>query len=110
MDPPPTNWVKLNFNTAIRDSYSVQAVVCRDSLGRILHLSSNLSSCTPNVGEARAALLACSIAVSLSYDKFILEGDSEVVVLFLQHPNSVRDWMIFSVILDCLDSIPPSSS
>jgi ribonuclease HI len=109
--PPPPNWVKLNFDTAIRDSYSVQAVVCRDSTGRILHLSTDLSSsCTPNVGEARAALLACSIAVSLSFDKFILEGDSEVVVLSLQHPNSVRDWRISSVILDCLDSISPSSS
>jgi hypothetical protein len=30
-----------------------------------------------------------------------------VVVLSLQHPNSVRDWTISSVILD---SIPPSSS
>jgi ribonuclease HI len=80
-------------------------------MGRILHLSSNISpSCTPNVGEARAALLACSTAVSLSYDNFILEGDSEVVVLSLQHPNSVRDWRISSVILDCLDTILPSSS
>jgi hypothetical protein len=109
--PPPPNWVKLNFDIAIRDSYSTQAMVCKDSLGRILHLSTNLSpSCTPNVGEARAALLACSIVASLSYDKFILEGDSEVVVLSLKHPNSVQDWRISSVILDCLDYIPPTSS
>jgi ribonuclease HI len=53
-------------------------------------LSSQISSsCTPNVGEARAALLACAIAASLSFDNIILEGDSEVVVHALQNPNSV---------------------
>jgi ribonuclease HI len=109
--PPPPNWVKFNFDTVIRDSFSAQAMVCRDSKGRILHLSSQISSsCTPNVGEARAALLACSISASLSFDNFILEGDSEVVVHALQNPNSVRDWRISSVILDCLDYIPPTST
>ena len=78
---PPLNWVKINFDTAIRDSFLAQAVVCCDSLGWVLHLSSQISPlCSPNVGEAHAALLACSIASSLSFDKFILEGDSEVAV------------------------------
>jgi hypothetical protein len=108
--PPPPNWIKINFDTAIRDSFSVQATVCRDSRGRILHLSSHISSpCSPNVGEACAALLACSVANSNSFDKFILEGDSEVVVHALQNPNSIRDWRISSVILDCLDSLPTTS-
>jgi hypothetical protein len=85
-------------------------VVCCDSHGRVLHLSSQVSPpCTPNVGEAHAALLACSTARSLSFDKFILEGDSEVMVHALLNPNSIRDWRISSVILDCLDTIPNSS-
>jgi hypothetical protein len=42
-----------------------------------------------NVGEARAALLACSLASSYSFDKFILEGGSKVVVHALQNPNSI---------------------
>jgi hypothetical protein len=105
--PPPPNWVKINFDTAIRYSFLAQAVVCRDSQGWILHLSSHISSpCTPNVGEAHAALLAYSIASSFSFDKFILEDDSEVVVHALQNPNSIRDWRISSIILDCLDTIP----
>jgi hypothetical protein len=73
-------------------------------------LSSHISSpCSPNVGEARATLLACSIASFNSFDKFILEGDFEVVVHALQNPNSIRDWRISSVILDCLDTIPTTS-
>ena len=108
--PSPLNWVKINFDTAIRDSFSAQAVVCRDSRGQVLHLSSQISlPCSPNVGEAWPAQLACFIASSLSYDMFILEGDSEVVVHALNNPNSVRDWRISSVILNSLDSIPFTS-
>jgi ribonuclease HI len=107
---PPPDWVKINFDTAIRDSFSAQAVICRDSQGQVLHLSSQISPpCSPNVGEARAAQLACSVAAALSYNHFILEGDSEVVIHALNNPNSARDWRISSVILDCLDSIPDAS-
>jgi hypothetical protein len=73
-------------------------------------MSSQISpSCSPNVGEACAAQLASSIAASLYYNNFILEGDSEVVIHALNNPNSVRDWRISYVILDCLDSIPEAS-
>jgi hypothetical protein len=73
-------------------------------------MSSQISPpCSPNVGEARAAQLPCSLAASLSYDKFILGGDSEVVVHALKSPNSIRAWRISSIILDSLDSIPDAS-
>jgi hypothetical protein len=64
---------------------------------------------TPNVGEALAAQLACSLAAMFSFDHFILKGDSEVVIHALQNPNSIRDWRISTIILDILDSIPHSS-
>jgi ribonuclease HI len=105
--PPLPNWVKINFDTTIRDSFSAQTVVCHDSGGQVLHMSSQISpSCSSNVGEAQAAQLACSIAAKLSYNQFILEGDSEVMVHALNNPNSIRDWRISSIILDSLDSIP----
>jgi hypothetical protein len=73
-------------------------------------MSSQISpSYSPNVGKARVAQLACSIAASLSYNQFIHEGDSKVVVHALNNPNSIRDWKISSVILDSLDSIPDAS-
>jgi hypothetical protein len=108
--PPPTNWVKINFDTAIRDSFSAQAAICRDDKGHILQAISQISiSCSPNVGEAMAAQLAISLALSLKKDRFIIEGDSEVVVLSLKNPNFVRDWRISAIILNSLESIPSTS-
>jgi hypothetical protein len=59
-------------------------------------------SCSPNEGEAMVAQLAISLAISLKRDRFIIEGDLEVVVLSLQNPNFVRDWRISTIILDSL--------
>ena len=73
-------------------------------------LSQISPSCSPNVGEALAAQLAISLAASLLLDRFILEGDSEVVVLALQHPVSALDWRISPFISDSLDDIPFVSS
>jgi hypothetical protein len=79
--PPAPNWVKINFDTTIRDSFSAQAAVCKSSDGKILHLSSLISSpCSVNEGEALATQLAISLACSFNFDRFILEGDSAVVI------------------------------
>jgi hypothetical protein len=79
--PPTPNWVKINFDTTIRDSFSAQATVCKNSDGKILHLSSLISSpCSVNEGEALATQLAISLACSFNFDRFILEGDSAVVI------------------------------
>jgi hypothetical protein len=56
-----------------------------------------------------AAQLAISLAISLKKDRFIIEGDSEVVVLSLKNPNFVRDWRISTIILNSLESIPSTS-
>jgi hypothetical protein len=70
-------------------------------------LSQSSPPCSPNVGEALAAQLTCSLTTTYSINHFILEGDSEVVIHALQNP--IRDWRISSVILDTLDSIPIAS-
>jgi hypothetical protein len=108
---PPLNWVKINFDIAIRDSFSVQAVVCCNSEGQIIHMLSQISpSCSPNVGETLAAQLAIFLAASLLLDRFILKGDSKVVVLALQHLDSPLDWRISLIIFDSLDAIHFASS
>jgi hypothetical protein len=92
--------VTINFDTAIRDSFSAQAAVCRNSEGRIFHMASQISSpCNPNYGEALAAKLAVSLATSLHLDHFIL-----------RHPNVSQDWRISSLILKMIGSISASSS
>jgi hypothetical protein len=90
--PPQAGHFKINFNTAIRDQFSVQAVVCRDSNGSILKAISRVSPpCTPNYGEAQRALLAASLAVSLNLSNFSIEGDSLIVILALQFLAIISD-------------------
>jgi hypothetical protein len=56
-----------------------------------------------------AAQLAISLALSLKKNRFIIEGNSEVVVLFLKNPNFIRDWRISTIIHNSLESIPSTS-
>lgn len=74
--PPPPSFLKINFDTAIRDTFSVQAAVCRDHNGHIIKMDTQINQpCQPNMGEALAAQLATTMALSLSIKSFILEGD-----------------------------------
>jgi hypothetical protein len=108
--PPPVGHFKINFDTAIRDRFSVQAAVCRDSHGSILKVISQISPpCTPNYGEAQGALLATSLAASLHLSNFIIEGDSLIVITALQFPALTFDWHIEKLILDTIALLPPSS-
>lgn len=81
---PPPNWYKINFDTAIHDSFSCQAAICRDHEGKVIKMTSQIqSNCSPNKGEALAAHLVVSLASSLHLNRFIIEGDSQVVILTL---------------------------
>ena len=65
--------------------------------------------CSPNMGEALAAQLAILVTRSLSLDKFILKGDSLVVIQVLNTPFSYQDWKISPVIMTSLYNIPSNS-
>jgi len=108
---PPLNWYKINFDTAIRDSFSCQTAICRDHDGKLIKMATQIqSTCSPNKGEALAAQLAVSLASSLHLDRFVIEGDSQVVILALQQPTIVQDWRITDIIQQTLDMFPPDSS
>ncbi|XP_059460221.1 uncharacterized protein LOC132189495 [Corylus avellana] len=108
--PPPAGSFKVNFDTTIRDLFSVQAAVCRNSQGIIVKaLSQVRPPCDPTFGEAQAALLAASLIVSLHLKNFILEGDSSIVISSLQHLTIVLDWKIEHVISDTISLLPISS-
>jgi hypothetical protein len=84
--------LKINFDTAIRDSFSTQGAVCRDSSKKILKAISHISPLyDPPYSETLAAALDISLAISLGYLDFSLEEDSQVVIMVLQHPSIVRD-------------------
>jgi hypothetical protein len=88
--PPAKGSFKINFDTAIRDKFSAQAVVCRDHSGSIISACSQISpSCDLIYGEALAALLAASLAASLKLNSFSIEGDSLIVISALQAPSPI---------------------
>ena len=65
--PPASNWIKINFDTAIQETFSAHAAVCRSSDGSIIHMAFLISPpCSPNIGEALAAELAILEAHLLS--------------------------------------------
>jgi hypothetical protein len=75
--PPVFPSYKLNFDTAIRDIFSAQAMVCRNHQGCIIHMISQISlPCLSNYGETLAACLTTSLASSLNFNNFIIKGDS----------------------------------
>jgi len=105
---PPLHWYKINFDTAIRASFSCQAAICRDNEGKLIKVATQIQvACSSNKGEALAAQLAVSLASSLHLDRFIIEGDSQIVILALQQPNIVQDWRITDIIQQTLDMFPP---
>ncbi|XP_059429859.1 uncharacterized protein LOC132163555 [Corylus avellana] len=109
--PPVGSSLKINFDTAIRDSFSAQGAVCRDSSGKILEaVSQIIPLCDPTYSEALAAALAISLAISLGCADFFLEGDSQVVIMALQHPSIVCDWKIVDIIFNSIATIPLISS
>jgi hypothetical protein len=61
------------------------------------------------MGEALAARLAISLTRSLNMDRFIIEGDSAVVIQVLNNPLSEVDWRISFIILDSINSISSTS-
>jgi hypothetical protein len=107
--PPSPGHHKINFDMAIRESFSAQAAVCRDHKGQIIKAISLVSPpCSPNYGEALAAQLAASLAISLKLENFTIKGDSLIVITALQHPSITQDWLIEKVIKDTLVLLRPS--
>ena len=102
---PPQSWCKLNFGAAIKEGFSTQAAVCINFNGEIIKTLTQVSPpCSPVYGEALLAKLASVLAYSLHLDKFILEGDSALVVLALQNQALSVDWHIEHIIHDTLAS------
>jgi hypothetical protein len=111
MDSPDPSYFKINFDTAIRANFSAQAVVCRNSQGKILQTESIINlPCTPNEGEALTAQLAISLAISLKLIRVIFECDLQIVILTLQNPSVAQDWRISPIIQNSIDTIPPHLS
>ena len=70
---PPAGFCRVTFDTAIREYFSAQAAVCRDSNGGILKILSQIRpSYSLAFGEALTAQLASDLATSMKLDHDIL--------------------------------------
>jgi hypothetical protein len=97
--PLPPNSFKVNFDIAIKDEFSSQAAICRNSNGNIIKILQQIRPPhSPAYGEAQAALLACSLAVSLNLENFVIEGNSATVITALQDPSLIIDWQLDHII------------
>jgi hypothetical protein len=63
---PPQDWCKVSFNAIIRNSFSIQAAVCRNNRGEIRQILTQIRPpCSQVNGEALVAKLAAKLASSM---------------------------------------------
>ena len=105
---PEAGNFKVNFDTATRELFYIQVAVCRDSHGTIVHSIYQFSPLgDPDCAKAQAAFLAASLASSLKIVKFVLEGNSPLVISLLQQPSFDLDNLVTSLISRAFSLIPP---
>lgn len=93
--PPCEDAVKINFDIAVQDNWLCAAVVCRNWKGDIHKVRFHKwPGSNPLKGEARAARLACSLALEFEGRDVVLEGDAQIVVNQVLESNRTPDWMI----------------
>jgi hypothetical protein len=93
--------MKLNFDVAVKDSFSVAAAVVSDEKGDILSAATqNLHGTDALQGEAHAALLAIRLADSMGCRLVVLEGDALLVILAINNPPLFSSWNFANCLAD----------
>ena len=92
-EPPPANFVKINFDGAVfsKDKFSRVGAVIREENGLVLgscskHLPQAYSAVEV---EALAAATALALAEDLGMQRVILEGDSLVIIIALREEEQI---------------------
>jgi hypothetical protein len=90
---PIASTFKINYDTAIMNTFLAQSAVCRDSNGLVIQCLAQVSPhCSAIYGEAFTALLAAQLSLSLKLPLVIFEGDSLMVTLAINNPSITQDW------------------
>ncbi len=98
--PLPANWVKLNFNGAVRKEESVGGGIVRDCKGRILlAYAGPLGKVSNNVVELMALYWDLKFVLSVGWQDVQVEGDSKVIIEIVKG-NMQEGWTIKSIIND----------
>ena len=100
---PPPSWIKLNFDTAIREGKTSMAVVGRDQEGNcVAAWAEQRIPGGPLFGEASAALMAIQKAADAGFKNVVIEGNAWNVIEPLRNQVAVPHWSIKSVVEDIL--------
>ena len=87
--PPPDGYLKINFDGATFKDINKAGlgVVIRDGFGQVLAslLEQIQLPFSLNLVEAMAVARALSFAAELGFSRFVLEGDSELIIKALQN-------------------------
>ena len=106
--PPPSTWVKVNFDSTTFDNSSSVGlgVIIRNDMGLVMIAFTQPIPLPTSVEmvEVLAARGALCFAKNLDFNKVILEGDSEIIIKALKNggPSSssfghiIKDIMVLS--------------
>ncbi|PON33566.1 LOW QUALITY PROTEIN: hypothetical protein PanWU01x14_351670, partial [Parasponia andersonii] len=109
--PPPKDWVRVNFDAAIKPDSVIGSVICRDFTGSIIGISSyKYDPSSPLVGKCLAALQAIKLTISIGASHIILEGNSSTIIQSLQEGEDLCPWEISNIIVDCRDILKKISA
>nr|XP_023917825.1 uncharacterized protein LOC112029377 [Quercus suber] len=101
--PPPLNWIKINFDVAIKEDKASVAAVARDQRGKFIAAwTEQLEQIEPLLGEAKAAWLAINKAAEEGFKRIILEGDALNIIGPLKNKAVGSHWRIKAVLEDIL--------
>ncbi|XP_038698242.1 uncharacterized protein LOC119995857 [Tripterygium wilfordii] len=99
--PPSSNWIKVNFDTAMGQNLTSSAAIARSSSGGILFASVYSGPrVDPTVGEAMALRIGVQSCLNLDLQEIQFEGDSLIVINAVSQPDLVCQWKIENVIED----------
>ncbi|KAL8162024.1 hypothetical protein V2J09_013513, partial [Rumex salicifolius] len=85
--PPPSGWVRLNTDGAVREGRATAAGVLRDESGSwLVGFVHNLGSCSVPMAELWGILSGLRLAWERGYRRVCLNTDSQLAVLLLNKP------------------------
>jgi hypothetical protein len=116
--PPPSGFIKINFDGASRGNPGPAGFVSvlRNHVGEIIHLVAGfLGENTNNVAELLSLIRGLQVATHNQYHQVIVEGDSQIIIQLItkilhgEHPRRISpSWRLSGFLEDFRAIIHPN--
>ncbi|CAL8999139.1 unnamed protein product [Prunus brigantina] len=98
--PPPTSWIKINFDGSLMNSQASIGYVIRNCNGHVLLANSNnIGENSINAVESVALRDGLATAIERGWDQIMVEGDSKLIIDSILKKAS-PPWSIQHIIQD----------